>query len=202
MEVNLSRAHHMAKSAIEEYYRLSERLGSMRTEFVFRIFEKTQESDYESFCRQLAKRKEEYRGLVKKMRNLLGYSDYLKISLARANEELGINARLCRLASLGREIAQLQSFIGKLEASHAPGLEAVQQVDYYKSAFTEQNRIFDLAVYLYDENDLSAFRAELRKLLAKRQTLNDELATINQNNILSVMTLDEFEKGADSTLTL
>ena len=202
MEANLSRIHHMAKSTIEEYYRIADRLGNMDLSFQFQVFEKTVEADFDAFRSQLAKRKEEYHGLTKRMRKLLAYADYLKILLAGANEDYGISARLTRLASLGREITQLQNFIAEVGSSHSQGINPVQPVDFYKSAFTDQSRIFNLTVFLFDEKDLEAMRTELHRLLTKRQTLNDEIATLNQDNKLQIMSFDEFVKADNTEITV
>lgn len=201
MEANLSRIHHLIKNTLEEFDRISNRIYAMRLEFNFQVFEKTEEADFQQFCERLAKRRQEYTGLRKRMKKLLDYSDYLKMKLAAANEKYGISARLTRVASLGRQIRHQSGLLSLVREKHALDLEPACPMDVYKSSFTEKERIFNLPVYLFNEKDLEDMRAEYRRLLKEQQAINDDVATLNQTHSLEILTFEEFsEKGGEQLI--
>lgn len=202
MQANLSRIHHIIKYSIEEFVGLSNRICNMRLEFNFSVLEKTEEADFHHFLEKLAKRRQEYYALSRKMDKLLAYADYLKMEIAAANEKYGIGALLARASSLGRKIRHLENVLELVREKHALDLSPIMPMDYYKSAFTERERSYSLAVYLFDENDLEDLRREHRKLLDDQQAINDKIAELNQSNILDILTFDEFAEKKPDNITV
>lgn len=202
MQANLSRIHHIIKSSTEEFNQISAQMEQTPLQYTFKIFEKTQEEDFEHFKAQLAKRKKEFENLRRRTDKLIKYIEYLRNLLAEANEKYGINAKLAKASSLGRKLRQAQTLIAMVEGQHAQQMEPVQKVDFYKTAYTEQVKVYELPVYVFTEDDLDKLRKEHKKLLLRQQEVNDEIAGLNQTHSLEIETFEEFLSHRDEQITV
>lgn len=191
-EITLSRLQHTIKDWNDQFYSSTNQFNSMDLSYVYRIFSMTSQEDYNCFLEKINKRKKSELALLDKLKNMLNYIGYLKDVLNEANQKLGISQKLVRADLLNREISCLDDFISHVQGEHFSGLVQIEDVDFYKSAFTEQLKYYDQRVYLFSTDDLEALKDRKRNLIAERQQLNDMIATLNQTHTVSIKSIDEF----------
>ena len=192
IDINLSRIHHLIKNLNDENGRINERLCSMKLSFSFTIYEKTREEDFDLFKKRLAERKDEFFKLSHKLRVNLLYLTYLKDVLAKENHKAGIDLLMNKSASLTSGIRYLRDFLLAFDNADNQDIEIIKDVEFYKSAFTEQSKSYNLPVYLFDEKEILAFRNKLNDLILEQQQVNDEIAARNQSNKAKVQKLETF----------
>lgn len=192
LEVNLSRVHHMISDYNGE---LSELIGGLRKaslKYIFRIYEGSTEGDYKNFEAQLLKRKKDYEYCLARMKNIMAYMEYLKKAINNANQTSGIGDKLIEASFLKRRISICKDFADSVGENISTSMNAPKSVDFYKSTFTDQAKMFDLYAYLFSEDDWRAMRGQIEDMTSQYRALNDEIATLNQKTVVKIKSFEEF----------
>lgn len=196
MEVNLSRAHHMIERCNEQVIRLSQKLAAISLKYDFKILMASTNEDLAGFRSRLDKLAQDRAAQQDKLLKLFNYIEYLKMRLAEANAACGITAKLTRLNTLTRQIRAYEDFVNLVRLDYDNGLDPVKDVDFYKSAFTEDTRSYSLTLYLYDESSLKGFEERLGAMRRERQSLDDQIASLNQKNNIEIQAFEEFNSSS------
>lgn len=200
MEITLSRLQHSIQDWNEQLGVLSRQLGSARFAFGFKIFGPTTQEDYSSFLARLNERKKAEFAIQAQIDSILRYVGYLKNILNEENQKTGIAQKLVRSTILSRRIEYLQNFIDLVRSNHASGMEEIGDVEVYKTTFTEQQKYYDLELFIFSEDDLAHLTKQRHMLIEERQRLSDEIATMNQKHTVQASTFEDFcSQQADRT---
>lgn len=190
--VNLSRIHNMIATGKQDLAALASRLDEVRDRFVFKIFENTTDADLAAFREKVALQRALFGDLLKKMRTIQDYLEYLKNRLAEGNKKFGVDKKLLEETGLRQKFNLEQRIFERIRKSRNNQLDEIKDVSYYKTAFTDAVKYYDLDIYMFDGNDYQKTLDKLDDLKKKIDQANDEIATLNQTCTMEIMTLDEF----------
>lgn len=197
LEVNLSRIHNMLRNASNRIRQLQADIAAGNASFTMDIFKATTEADLAEFRKRIFSVKT---AVLKKKREIelrLDYITYLKAVLDRENSRQGISDKLQELAAIQRKQAELERYRGNIFPFCAEEWQYDRSVDYYKSAFTEEKPFFTLSLKLFNSDYPAELRKERDRLEARRQILDDDLASLNQTIMVSIMSFEEFEASRE-----
>lgn len=193
-KVNLSRLHVIIRNAIADARELVMELAQSRTTQTLRIFERTTEEDLKKFEKKCADIKQEFYGKAKDLEKRERYIEYLKTILDEANRKYGITLLLLKSSCIERRLARLQAIKTVCLASRdITDVKDIQSPDFYKSAFTENTRIYDVQVTLFNGSDYRTACEEYDATQAESRRIQDETASINQSKFVTIKDYDEFE---------
>lgn len=195
IEANLSHAHHLIEQYNEKTFKAWQQIQRQPLKHDFKIYELSAEADFTYFREQLAKTAAAQTEQLNDLLKMLDYCEYLKNLIADANAKIGINAKLTRVNTLTKQIRFYEDYTALVRSDHESNLEPVKNVEFYKSALTDQIRVYNLPVYLYNEETLKQFEARLNALKTELQSLNDQIAGLNQKNTIEIHTFEEFKQG-------
>lgn len=196
LTVNLSRLHNMIKENTADITRMTNSIIQNPLSFTLQIFELTTQQEYGHFTQQLAGRKELIENRIKSLRENIDYGEYLKNLLTEANAKCGVNQKIIHQAYLCRLMDSLKMILQVMNNTHDSSLTTVDNVDIFKSSFTDRVKIFAMTGYVFNANDVQAMRKQIDRLETERRGIYDEIADINQSHTLDVMTFKEFRKSA------
>lgn len=196
-KVNLSRIHHIIKNHNDDIVRLSNRISNLKLKFTFTIYTNTTQNDFCAFKDRLHQKKEELLKLQAEIEQNLKYIEYLKNTLSKANQNSGIDKLLNKNSLLSRKIRILKDLAERLEYDENQDIEIIKEVDFYKSAFTEQNKSYNLNMNIFTEKEQLSYQHELTDLIRQQQKLNDDIASLNQASKVEIMDFDNFIKSVN-----
>ncbi|MDE5831887.1 MAG: hypothetical protein K2H64_02700 [Desulfovibrio sp.] len=198
-EVNLSRIHSLIKIHSGALRELRQELADSRKVFDFEIFAATTDADLREFQEKIAKKKAKSDEALARCLKTQAYIAYLKKIAEDANIRFGIGAKLLKAGFIQREIEILEEFCSVAGDSAAEFPAIIKNTDYYKTSFTENNKIYILRLHMYDGADLDRTRARIAELKNSLASVNDEIASLNQARTVTILAFDEFnEKDFDA----
>lgn len=202
IEVNLSRIHNMIQTSNYSIQQIKDSLEDGRTKFVLKIMENTTNADQKAFISSIDTKKHRMEAAFQKCLDILSYIEYLKVNLSEGNAKYGISDKLLAASCLDNRLRLLKDILHIKKNGCNEDVNQIQGVDYYKSAFTDYNKIFELEVFMFKDTDVEKMQNEIDRTQNSLDVLKDEIATLNQTKTLSIMTLDEFKEnfGKDSVL--
>ena len=194
LEVNLSRAHSMIKVYAEKLRFRREELEKSRKSFAFSILATTTDKDLREFQERIEKRKAKNDAILEECLKIQAYIAYLKKTIEDGNVNFGIGAKLLKAAYLSREIDLLTDYREMARMGLDPSPEPIKDTDYYKTSFTENNKVYSLSLYMYDESDMDQISSRIAELKNELVAANDEIASLNQTKVAKIKEFDEFQK--------
>lgn len=193
-KINLSRLHVIIRNEISDSRELLTNLQAEEMVRATKIFEATTEEDLINFKNDCRKQKEKYYARVAELEKHERYIEYLKTILDEANRKNGIPLLLLKDGCLQRKLQRLgiMKDISR-PPMNTPNAQRIKTADYYKSAFTGDQKIYDLEVTLLDESDYKTATREYEAVLQESRKIQDETAAINQAKFVTIKEFDEFE---------
>lgn len=193
LEVNLSRVHSMIKVYADKLRSRREELSTSRKSFSFDILATTTDGDLRSFQEKIAKRKSKNDAILGECLKIQAYIAYLKKTIEDGNINFGIGAKLLKANYLSREIDLLLEYREMAWAGLDQSPAEIKDTDYYKTSFTENNKVYSLTLYMYDDSDLDQISSRIAELKNELVAANDEIASLNQTKIARIKEFDEFQ---------
>lgn len=196
IQVNLSRVHSMIKetrSAINSERNELNRLNL--SSFYFKIFEKTKNEDLKSVIKTMKNDVKDFEKRIELIKMRFEYVATLKNVLEHANAENGINSLLTTISFL-REKVELYKWILNFVSSRTGEINenTVEDVEFYKSAFTADNKIYSLELRYFNKEDVELIRSKVKEYENSLVSMNNILASKNQSTLVDVYEFDEFCK--------
>lgn len=197
-KVNISRIHNLMKQ-LEADLREKETqaiklLPAGRCDFTFQIFEGTTDADIANFLAKVKSRKDKAGAIFQQWRKTVGYWSYLRQQLDNANKNSAVAAKLLELGCLQKEMANLNRIRRVITLSCSEDLDPVKGADYYKTSFTDKQKIYLLGVTVFSNEDLVKLDKEIEELEAKTIALQDEVALANQTTMVEIISFEEWLK--------
>lgn len=193
LQVNLSRIHNMIRNCGNHIRQIQSDIAASKGVFTLNIFRATSDADLAEFQKRLAFRRSSILKKKKELELRLDYLTYLKAALDRENSKHGITEKLQQLDAIQRKQAELARYQEAVLPFCAEEWQYERSVDYYKSTFTEEKPTFTLSEYLFNADYPGELRKARDELEMRRQTLDDELASLNQTVTVEIMAFTEFE---------
>lgn len=182
----------MIRNAANEINQIQSDLSSVKGVYTLSILRATTEEDLEEFKNRIKSHKESVLAKKQRLELCLDYIAYLKGMLDSENSRNGISEKLQGISSLQRKENELASFAATVSAFCAQEWQFKRSVDYYKSAFTEEKPFYELSLHLFNADYMGELRKERDALRTQRQSLEDELSSLNQNLTVEIMSIEEF----------
>ncbi|MBD5641958.1 MAG: hypothetical protein HDQ91_06030 [Desulfovibrio sp.] len=199
LKVNLSRLDSMIRVQQQERQDTLAKINSLQFAVYGRIYAKTDNGDMEKFAAKARSQRERFFGLAAKLARQDDYIAYLRKLREEANIRSGVSRKLQEKAALEEKIAGLRA-ISQIAAANTPfssmdsvEVDNLKNADFYKSAFTESSRIFDLTITVLLQADLCDLSQKLEALQARLRSCADELASLNQETLVEI---EQFETVA------
>lgn len=192
-KVNLSRIHTMIRNEFSDLRALQLQLGQRGPTRTLRIFERTDEDDLNLFKQELHELRTEFYASVAELDKHERYIEYLKTVLDDANRKNGVTLLLLKENCLRNKLQRLEE-LKNLVRPQPDGitLDTIKPADYYKSAYTEDSRIFDLYVQVLDNRDYQKICREYEAARDEHRAMLDQIATINQSKFVNIQEFAEF----------
>lgn len=190
--VTLARIHGMMRNNADAINDLSASSMSQGMSYNFMILEDTTAGDLDYFQKRIASRKAAILRDYEEIKKRLEYGEYLKKELAKANVKYGIADKLLHASWLRRRLDKLNEINEYIKANADSQFSPVKDVNYYKSAFTENNRTFNLTLYAFESSDLNRSVMEINALKKEMRDVDDEIASLNQSSTHELMSFEEF----------
>lgn len=198
MKVNLSRIHTMIGQTGVDIRRLQEEaarpMEANGQDFIFQVFESTTDADLKDFLDRLKSKKGNIRKAFAESRKLLEYSFYLRGQMDQANRSSGVAEKLLEMNNVKKKLAFLYRIRQIIAMSCSSGLAELKNADYYKASFTERQRVYDLPVRMFSEEDYDAIQDEIDAAEKQSLAISDEIAFINQTTVIEILSFEEFKK--------
>lgn len=194
LTVNLSRLHTMLKNAANQIRQLQNDVASSKGNFEFTIFKATSDEDLNEFKNRIAAKRAALLEIKQKIDHWLDYIDYLKGVLEEENRKNGIAEKLLAISALQRKQSELERYQLQVAPFCADQWQIAKPAEYYKTAFTETNPVYQLQCSLFNSDYPGELKKEWSALENRRQILDDELAQLNQTTIVQILSREEFIK--------
>lgn len=192
--VNLSRLHSMIKNAANEIRQIQNDIASSKGSFEFTILRATTDEDLQEFRERIAAKRNAMLEMKKRLMQWLEYGNYLKKILDEENRKNGIAQKLLELSDIQRKQAELDLYRRQVAPFCADQWQIDKPAEYYKSAFTETSPVFQLYVSLFNSDYPEKLKMERDGLEARRQELDDDLASLNQMTAVTIESPSDFMK--------
>lgn len=197
MKANLSRIHNLISHISSNRKKVTEDarrpIDDNGRDFIFSILESTTDADMEEYRRRLDEKRNNCKAKFERASKMVEYCSYLRELLSKANQEHGVSAKLLELDNLRQMLDNLNEQRGIILLSYSQGLRQIKNADYYKTSFTDSNKIYDLAYNLFSNSDLEEIDRRISEIENKSFEIKNEIAVLNQSTIIEIMNLDEFE---------
>lgn len=192
-KVNLSRLNNMIRDEIADLSERKVRLCLFDPSLSTTIFEKSENSAIIKFKAELSTKAQAYRKLDEECYTREEYIGYLKAQLDRANHKYGVTTMLAEANVVRNRIARLTEMRSHLTSfDHLENTASVKDVDYYKSAFTENERTYTLKATAFDVNEeYDALSRRIEEEKTALREIMDRIASVNQTKFVQVRELDE-----------
>lgn len=187
--VTLSGLHSLIKTHSEEADRLWQRARNIESTFSFRIFEKTTEEQLVDEQKRMIERRNQFIGLCQDSLLHSAYVGYLKTMLQKANNRNGIAELLQKVKDAAKRRDQLRSILA-FAMSGATPFEAIQDVATYKSAFTSENRTYNVTASIFSSKDVEKMKEMIDEAERAIVELNHSIALMNQTKRVSIADFD------------
>lgn len=194
MKVNLSRIHNMLKQLgadVRAKYALAMRPLAAGG-FSFKIFEGTTDADLAEFLAKVKAKKRQIEGIFDETRQIMAYCAFLRGELDRANSENGVSGKLLQLGCMQKEAANLARIRDIIAISCSGDFDPPKGADYYKTSFTDTQKVYELSMQMFSDKDLAAIEKEIEKQARKMNSLKDQIALINQTTVIEILSFEEF----------
>ena len=202
LEVNLSRVHSMIKVYADKLRSRRDELEKSKKLFVFEILATTTDNDLREFREKIARRKEKNETLLENCLKIQAYIAYLKKIIEEGNISFGIDRKLLKANFLSRRIELMTEYGEMAREGEDQSPAEIKNTDYYKTSFTENNKVYPLTLYMYDESDLDRIASRVSELKGELIAINDQIASLNQTKSVKIMEFGEFEeKDFDADLS-
>lgn len=193
IKVNLSRIHSMIKNYTNDCNALGAAIinNNLRS-YSFKIFEKTNDSDLLKVQNHISTKVADFNDSVKKCTMYLKYTMYLKNILESKNAQYSISKKLNEISFLNRERILYKNIYNMLQDRVDSQDEEIKNVEFYKSVYTDDCKIYTLNLNYFSKKDLESFKNKLDMLDKKLKELNDDVALLNQTKFVNILEFDEF----------
>lgn len=194
LKVNLSRIANLIKLAREDLQEFASRLDALDQEPELKIFQATTEADMDRFRQKCADYRRDFFALAYEKAGVARYIAFLRKTLDSANVEYGVSSMLQQMNALQaiRESAQATLSTMQRVDSRTESYVEIKSADFYKSAYTPDNRIYSLGVSIFSPEDIRSQQKEVTELTTRIRQLADELAEINQTRFVEIPSREEF----------
>lgn len=197
--VNLSRLHSIIKKNQATAREKQQSLQSMGYSSIFRIFEGTTDDDMHKAQARLARGRENVMEMVNEIQKIFDYEKYLVVIRDKKNIESGLAEKLATVAALGKRVHFLKFWIKLVEDSMSPGAvleDTLKPADFYKTAFTDNQKFYDIDLSMFTEDELRETKKKLRLDMRAMDKINDEIAAMNQSVAVEILEFEEFSAQA------
>lgn len=195
-QVNLSRVHSMIKETRNIINSERNEVNKLNlSSFYFKIFEKTKNEDLKGVMKTMKEDVKDFEKRIESIRMRIEYVGALKGILEKANAENGINSLLSTISFM-REELDLYNRVLNFVSSKTKEINEnmVEDVEFYKSAFTADNKTYSLELRYFDKKDVEYIRSKVKEYETTLASMNNILATKNQSILVDVYDFDEFIK--------
>lgn len=196
MKANLSRIHALiTQTAVDIRRMLEEARQPLETngrDFIIPVLESTTEADIRGFMERIGDKRIRIMDSLQKCRHLLEYSFYLRRELDTANRASGVADMLLELNNIKKLLSHMYSTRQIISLSCSQGLQELKNADYYKAAFTDSQKVYDLPVRMFGEADYSAIQEEINRTEKQSFEISNEIAYLNQTTVIEILSLEEF----------
>lgn len=200
MQANLSRIHTLlTQTAIDIKRILDEAAQSLEAngpDFILPILESTTDSDLKGYLERLANRKKKLLQTFGEATQQLEYSFYLRRQMDAANRAAKVAEKLLEQNNIKKRLAHLYRLKQIISLSCSQGLRELKEASYYKSSFTENNKVYDLGLKMFSEEDYEQIQSEINSAEKASFSIGNEIAFINQTTMLEIMSFEEFTKAS------
>lgn len=200
LKVNLSRLDSMIRVQQQEKQETLAKLNGLQFVVYGRIYPGTDNEDLKKIAAKARSQRERFIEMVGKLERQEEYIAYLRKMREQANIQYGVSEKLQQKAALEEKVVSLRN-IYRLVRDNTPfsstdSIEAddLKDADYYKSAFTETSRTFDLTITILQQSDLRDLARKLDRVQAQLRRCGDELASLNQETIVAIRQFEEPEE--------
>lgn len=201
LKVNLSRLDSMIRVQQQEKQESLARLNALQFAVYGRIYPGTDNDDLKKFAAKARSQRERFFELADKLARQEEYIAYLRKMREQANIQCGVSEKLQQKAALEERVMSLRN-ICQLARDNTPfsstdSVEAddLKDAEYYKSAFTETSRTFDLTITILQQSDLRDLGRKLERAQGQLRRCGDELASLNQETMIEIRQFEEPEEN-------
>lgn len=198
MQVNISRLHNIMEQISDDISSKEDQIKEILKAFPydgyieFPILEATSDTDLLNFQKNLHKKNCEVKNLFSQIEDLLKYRKYIKEMLSHFNNEKGILDRLLHVSILQKEKNIYSSWKNSVQRVASSEFDEIKKVDYYKSSFTNDNKVYSLKLKLFNQSDVEEISKKLETIDKQIQDLNNQIAFINQTTICEISSFEEY----------
>lgn len=196
-KTTLSKIHALIQNHSEEINRLWININVLKNTFSYRIFEKTTQADLDAIKEKLRAENKKFYDMLAEIRKHSDYIAYLKSELQKGNNRHGVSELLLAVKNTDKRINIIHSAMEKVvtRSSAFINIDNVHAVDFYQSAFTENNRTYDLVISAFPTDAALPFQQELEREEKKIRELKDSIAAINQTRSVNIADYADFKSG-------
>lgn len=194
--VNLSKIHKMIQDNNSQLKLIIRTELNPKFKYInkFKILEKTTDEDLNEFITQIDERRKKSIHNLDEGIKIIDYIEYLKTKLETLNVETGINHLLDEVKFINRRIDYYNTILSDIKMnSYTDSFERnFKNVDYYKSAFTETNKLYELDILTFIDENIEFLENSIKDYKKKLIKINDDIALKNQTTTTDIMSFDEF----------
>jgi len=195
--VNLSRIHKMIQDNNYQFKSIFRNELNSKFKYInkFKILEKTTDVDLAEFINQIDERRNKTIRNLDEGIKIIDYIEYLKSKLETMNVETGINHLLDEAKFINRRITYYETILNEIKMNlynTDSFTRNFKSVDYYKSAFTETNKSYELDILTFIDENIEFLENAIKDYRKKLVKVNDDIALKNQTTTIDIMTFDEF----------
>lgn len=195
--VNLSRIHKMIQDNNYQFKSIFRNELNSKFKYInkFKILEKTTDIDLVEFIDQIDERRNKTIRNLDEGIKIIDYTEYLKTKLETMNVETGINHLLDEVKFINRRISYYETILNEIKMNSYNTdsfTRNFKSVDYYKSAFTETNKSYELDILTFIDENIEFLENAIKDYRKKLVKVNDDIALKNQTTTIDIMTFDEF----------